>query len=332
MTDTAARVAVLVPCRDEAATVAQVVFDFQHALPGAVVYVYDNASADDTGARAKAAGAVVRREMRPGKGTVVRRMFADIDADIYVLVDGDGTYDADAAPGMIRMLVEDQLDMVVGVRRESEEDAYRNGHRLGNAFFSRLLRMLFGGVFADVFSGYRVMSRRLVKSFPVASGGFEIETELTAHALDVRAACAEMPTVYRSRPEGSESKLRTWRDGWRIMMAAVVFYKELRPFRFFGLVAMLLTALAIALGVPVIAEFVRTGLVPQMPTAILAAAIQVAAVVAGTSGVVLDSIGRGRRETKLLTYLSLPSAADLVVPGVSERPANLKVAGGSGGS
>lgn len=331
MTEPAARLAVLVPCRDEAPTIARVVADFQRALPGAVVYVYDNASTDDTAQRAREAGAVVRREHRPGKGNVVRRMFADIDADIYVLVDGDGTYDAGAAPEMITMLVEDQFDMVVGVRRENVPDgdsaAYRNGHRLGNVFFSRLLRALFGGVFADVFSGYRVMSRRLVKSFPVASAGFEIETELTAHALDVRAACAELETDYRSRPEGSASKLRTWRDGWRIMLAALVFYKELRPFRFFGLVALALTVVALALGIPVFIDFLDSGLVRQFPTAILAAAIQVAAVVALTSGIMLDSIGRGRRETKMLTYLSLPSAADLVLPAMTERP-QLKIARG----
>lgn len=309
------RIAVLVPCRDEAPTVGRVVEEFRAALPTAEVYVYDNCSTDDTAARAKDAGAVVRRESRAGKGNVVRRMFADLDADVYVLVDGDGTYDAWAAPAMVRALVEDQLDMVVGVRRSAARlEAYRAGHAWGNRLFTRLVRSLFGGAFSDVFSGYRVLSRRLVKSFPVLSTGFEIETELTAHALDVRAACAEVDTAYGSRPEQSQSKLRTWNDGTRILLKAIVFYKELRPARFFGWVAALLTAGALALGVPVVADFVQTGLVARVPTAILATAIQIAALVSLTSGVVLDSVGRGRRETKMLSYLALPPPTELSVP------------------
>lgn len=302
-------VAVLVPCHDEEAAIASVVRDFRAALPGVIVYVYDNASTDATAARAREQGAVVRREARKGKGNVVRRMFADVEADVYVMVDGDGTYDPAAAPAMVRRLVEDDLDMVVGSRvaLAGDDKVYRRGHSSGNAAFTKVLRTLVGGEFGDVLSGYRVMSRRFVKSLPVFSSGFEIETELSAHAVRVRATCAEVPTAYRSRADGSESKLHTYRDGLRIAWNMLRLFEEMRPLQFFTAGFCVLTAIALALGLPVVDQFLRTGLVPRFPTAILAVSIQVVAFVCLTSGLVLRSVGTLRDEGRRLVYLSVPS-------------------------
>jgi hypothetical protein len=301
------RIAVLLPCHNEEHTIGHVVADFQEALPTATVYVYDNASTDRTAARARAAGAVVRREPRLGKGTVVGRMFADIDADVYVMADGDGTYDASAAPAMVRRLVHETLDMVVGCRTPAATGgaAYPRGHVIGNRLFNRLLKVLFGGVFADVFSGYRVLSRRFVKSFPVRFTGFEIETELTTHTVDIGLPYAEVMTDYLARDVQSERKLRTIPDGLRIMWAAVMLFKEMRPLRFFSLIAMALTTIAVSLGAVVIREFLTTGLVLRLPTAVLSAAIQIVAFICLTAGIILDSVTRGRREARRLAYLAL---------------------------
>jgi glycosyltransferase involved in cell wall biosynthesis len=301
------KVAVVIPCYNEEGSVAHVVEGFRAALPEADIYVFDNASTDATSERARAAGAVVRREPKKGKGNVVRRMFSDVDADVYVMVDGDDTYDAGAARGMVDMLLHEHLDMVVGCRdpAQNDEAVYRRGHARGNAIFTWTLRTLFGGDFTDVFSGYRVMSRRLVKSFPVQSSGFEIETELSVHAVQVGAACAEVPTTYGSRRHGNDSKLRTGRDGVRIMRVALRLFRQMRPFQYFGGLFLFLTAVALALGIPVIDEFVRTGLVPRFPTAILAAAVQVVAFICLTCGLVLDNVVGARREARRLAYLQV---------------------------
>jgi hypothetical protein len=302
------RVAVVIPCHNEEGSVGHVVKDFQDALPEADVFVFDNASTDATTERARAAGATVRHEPKLGKGNVVRRMFADVEADVYVMVDGDGTYDAGAARSMVDLLLENQLDMVVGCRAPATDDdaVYRRGHVAGNAMFTRTLRAAFGGDFTDVFSGYRVMSRRLVKSFPVQSAGFEIETELSVHAVQVGAACAEVPTAYGSRQHGTDSKLRTGRDGVRILLRSVGLFRQMRPMQFFGLLFVFLTALALALAVPIIDEYARTGLVPRFPTAILAAAIQTVAFICLTCGLVLENVVRARREARRLAYLQIP--------------------------
>jgi hypothetical protein len=313
------RVAVLLPCRNEAATVASVVSDFHTVLPRADIYVYDNDSTDETAERASAAGAIVRRERRRGKGNVVCRMFADIDADVYVMADGDGTYHASSAPEMVRLLVSEGLDMVVGSRVAPEgSDAYPRGHRVGNRVFNRVLKMLFGARFTDVFSGYRVLSRRFVKSFPVRFTGFEIETELTAHTVEIGLPYAEVSTPYRAREEGSRRKLRAGRDGLRILLAAIRLFKEMRPMRFFTLIAAALTAIAVSLGAVVVEEFVRTGLVPRLPTAVLAASIQIVAFICLTAGLILESVCRSRREARRLVYLGLEAVSPELV---SARPA-----------
>lgn len=297
-------VAVLVPCRNEEATVAEVVGAFHAHLPAATVYVCDNGSGDATAERAERAGAVVVPEARPGKGHAVRRLLGDVDADVYVMVDGDATYDAAAAPGMVARLLAERLDMVTGVRRPAGDgDEFPSGHAAGNRLFTWLAGRLLGGVTADVLSGYRVMSRRFVKSFPTLSRGFEIEMDLTAHAADVDAACADVATEYRPRPEGSASKLHTVRDGWRILTALVRQYRLMRPARFFGWICFWLVVAAVALGIPVFVEYLDTGLVPRFPTAILAASLVVIAVVALTCGVILDSVAERRREAKRLAYL-----------------------------
>jgi glycosyltransferase involved in cell wall biosynthesis len=287
----------------------KVVSDFLDVLPAADVYVYDNASTDRTVERAAQAGAIVRHERRLGKGNVVCRMFADIDADVYVMADGDGTYDTTAAPGMVELLVRENLDMVVGCRKpiSDDKDAYPRGHVMGNWLFNRVLKMLFGMTLTDVFSGYRVMSRRFVKSFPVRFTGFEIETELAAHTIDIGLPFAEVVTAYRSRHLESKRKLRTFRDGIRIMLAAILLFKEMRPLRFFTLIALALTAIALVLGVPVVEEFLDTGLVPRLPTAVLSASIQIVAFICLTAGLVLDSVCRSRREAKRLVYLAMPA-------------------------
>jgi glycosyltransferase involved in cell wall biosynthesis len=297
-------IAVLVPCFNEAAAIDKVVRDFKAALPQATVYVYDNNSTDNTAQIAEAAGAVVRREMRRGKGNVVRRMFADIEANVYVMVDGDDTYDAASAPKLVEKLVAENLDMLVGKRVETHQAAYRPGHRLGNRVLTGLVARLFGSQIDDMLSGYRVFSRRFVKSFPSQSREFEIETELTVHAMQMKMAIAEVPTDYKERPEGSVSKLRTFRDGWRILVTIMNLMRNERPLLFFSLIGFVCLIAATVLGIPVILHYLDTGLVPRFPTAILASALVVIAVLCVSTGLILDLIAHVRRESKRLAYLS----------------------------
>lgn len=304
MTDTQPRIAVLVPCYNEAAAVGKVVADFRKALPGAQIYVYDNNSSDGTVAVARDAGAQVRSERRQGKGHVVRRMFADIDADVYVLVDGDATYDAPSAPKMIAKLLDDHLDMVVGLRVDQDQAAYRPGHRTGNRMLTSFLASVFGEAFKDILSGYRVFSRRFVKTFPVLSDGFEIETELSVHALELQMPVAEIETPYYARPEGSFSKLNTWSDGFRILGTILKLYRSEKPLRFFSVVGLMLALLSVGLAVPVIVTYVEQGIVPRLPTAVLSMGVMILAVLAISSGLVLDTVTRGRREAKLFAYLA----------------------------
>jgi len=306
MTPSSLRVAVLVPCYNEEAAVAAVVKGFREALPSAQIYVYDNNSKDRTAAIAREAGAEVRGERRQGKGHVVRRMFADVDADVYVLVDGDATYDAPSAPGMIEKLVNEHLDMVVGLRADQEQAAYRPGHRAGNWMLTSFLSSVFGQAFKDILSGYRVFSRRFVKSFPVLSDGFEIETELTVHALELAMPVAEVETPYYARPEGSFSKLNTWGDGFRILGTILKLYRSEKPLRFFSVIGVFLALVSIGLAIPVIATYLEKGLVPRLPTAVLSTGLMIVAVLSVSSGLVLDTVTRGRREMKLLAYLSEP--------------------------
>jgi glycosyltransferase involved in cell wall biosynthesis len=298
------RIAVLVPCFNEEAAVATVVGDFRKALPSAEIFVYDNNSSDRTVAVAREAGAQVRSERRQGKGHVVRRMFADIDADIYVLVDGDATYDAASAPRMIETLLSDHLDMVVGLRVDQVEAAYRPGHRTGNWMLTGFLSQVFGQAFKDMLSGYRVFSRRFVKSFPVLSDGFEIETELSVHALELALPVAEIETPYYARPEGSFSKLNTWHDGLRILGTILKLYRSEKPLRFFTAIGIFLTLVSFGLVIPVIVTYFEQGLVPRLPTAVLSMGLMILAMLSVSSGLVLDTVTRGRREMKLLAYLS----------------------------
>ncbi|HEY8051508.1 MAG TPA: glycosyltransferase family 2 protein [Steroidobacteraceae bacterium] len=297
------RIAVLVPCFNEEVAIQHVVRDFQSALPSARVYVYDNNSNDKTVAAATAAGAIVRSEPRQGKGNVIRRMFSDIDADIYLLVDGDNTYEAAAAPKMIEALVNGSLDMVVGRRVEAGELAYRPGHRFGNSLLTGVVAMIFGSCTQDMLSGYRVFSRRFVKSFPALSHGFEIETELTVHALELRMPTLDVDTQYVGRLPGSQSKLNTVRDGIRIFRMIGALVKEERPLQFFGLSSVVLAIASLVLIYPVFMEYLRTGLVPRFPTAILSTAIMTVALLAFFAGLILDTVTHGRREMKRLTYL-----------------------------
>lgn len=299
------RVAILLPCYNEAAAIGQTIADFRAALPGATVYVYDNNSSDGTVEIARAAGAVVRTERMQGKGHVVRRMFADVEADIYVMADGDATYEAAAAPGLIALLRAEQLDMVVGARKSEVEAAYRPGHRLGNKLLTGMLAWLFGRTFTDILSGYRVFSRRFVKSFPVLSEGFEIETEISVHALELRMPVAERITAYAARPEGSESKLNTYRDGWRILMMILTLFRVEKPLAFFGLIGGALAAVSIGLSIPLFLTYFETGLVPRFPTAILATGIMLLAFLNGFCGLILDTVVRGRREMRRLAYLAV---------------------------
>ena len=303
-----ATIAVLVPCFNEAVAIGKVVGDFRACLPGAVVYVYDNNSTDGTVQAATEAGAVVRREGLQGKGHVIRRMFADIEADAYVLVDGDDTYDASAAPEMVRLLLDGQLDMVNGQRSEvdGEAGAYRRGHRLGNRVLSGLVRAVFGDRIKDMLSGYRVFSRRFVKTFPALASGFETETEFTIHALDLMMPLAELPVSYRERPAGSASKLRTYSDGLRILRTIIVLVKEERPLQFFAAAGGLLMLLAILLGIPVVTTYLQTGLVPRLPTAVLVTGIIMISFLSFACGLILDSVARGRKEAKRLAYLAIP--------------------------
>jgi glycosyltransferase involved in cell wall biosynthesis len=303
------RIAVLVPCFNEEAAVATVVADFRKALPSADIFVYDNNSSDRTVAVARDAGAVVRRERRQGKGHVVRRMFADVDADIYVLVDGDATYDAASAPRLIDSLLSDRLDMVVGLRVDQAVAAYRPGHRTGNRILTGFLSAVFGQAFKDILSGYRVFSRRFVKSFPVLSDGFEIETELSVHALELALPVAEIETPYYARPEGSVSKLNTWRDGFRILSTILKLYRSEKPLRFFTGIGVFLTLISIGLAIPVFVTYLEEGIVPRLPTAVLSTGLIILAMLSVSSGLVLDTVTRGRREMKLLAYLSQAPAS-----------------------
>lgn len=309
-------VAVLVPCFNEAAAIAKVVRDFRAALPSAAIYVFDNRSTDDTAAVARSAGAEVRHESHRGKGNVVRRMFQDIDADVYIMVDGDDTYDASVAPQLIEKLVVEHLDMVVGKRVESHRAAYRIGHRLGNRILTGLVTWLFSSPVDDMLSGYRVLSRRFVKSFPSSSREFEIETELTVHALQMNMAIAEVDTNYKERPPGSTSKLRTFRDGWRILVAIMNLLRNERPLLFFSLIGALSLCVGVGLGWPVFNEYLSTHMVRRFPTAILCFSLGVVAVLCVATGLVLDLVAHVRREAKLLAYLRWDS------PGLRpERPA-----------
>ena len=300
------RLAVLVPCFNEEAAIASVVASFRNALPAAEIYVYDNTSKDRTVAIAREAGAIVRSERRQGKGHVVRRMFADVDADVYVLVDGDATYDAPSAPRMIEKLVSERLDMVVGLRVDQEQAAWRPGHRIGNRMLTGFLSEVFGQAFTDILSGYRVFSRRFVKSFPVLSDGFEIETELTVHALELSMPVAEIETPYYARPKGSFSKLNTWRDGFRILGTILKLYRSEKPLRFFSVIGIFLALVSIGLAIPILVTYLEQGIVPRLPTAVLSTGLMIVAVLSVSSGLVLDTVTRGRREMKLLSYLAQP--------------------------
>ena len=308
-----AMIAVLIPCLNEAVTIAKVVRDFRAALPTATIYVYDNCSTDQTRNAAMAAGAVVRYEAQLGKGNVVRRMFSDIEADVFVLVDGDDTYHALSAPSLIESLIEQQLDMVNGLRLEMGQESYRTGHRLGNRLFTAVIARIFGNRLSDVLSGYKVLSRRFVKSFPALTTGFEIEAEMVVHALQLRMPIAEVPTPYKDRPAGSSSKLRTIPDGIRILKAIFILIKEERPLSFFCSVATLLALTAILLAIPIFAEYLKTGLVPRFPTAILSTGLMVLASLSLACGLILDTVTLGRRELKRLCYLAV-SAHNVRVP------------------
>jgi glycosyltransferase involved in cell wall biosynthesis len=299
-------IAVLIPCYNEAITVGSVVERFKSALPQARIYVYDNNSSDSTVEVAKRHGAIVRSETRQGKGNVIRRMFADIEADVYVMVDGDDTYEVEVAPDLVAKLVGEQLDFVNGGRRETAKDAYRRGHRFGNRLLSGMVQMIFGRQFGDMLSGYKVFSRRFVKSFPAMSRGFETETELAIHALELRMPSAEIMTFYKERPEGSVSKLNTYRDGWRILMLIARLIKDERPFAFFGALGLVSILVALALGLPVVGEWLETGLVPRFPTAILSSVLVLLGMLSVFTGLILDLVTRTRAEMKRLAYLSIP--------------------------
>ncbi|WGG53315.1 glycosyltransferase [Rugamonas sp. DEMB1] len=304
-----ARIAVLLPCYNEALTIAAIVRDFNTCLPQAQVYVFDNNSTDDTVQRARAAGAVVRRVPTQGKGSVVRRMFADVEADAYVMVDGDDTYDVGVAPQLVAQLLGDGLDMVVGNRVSTEQAAYRPGHRFGNAILTGCVSLIFGRTFTDILSGYRVFSRRYVKSFAAHSVGFEIETELTVHALELRMPVAEVPTMYKSRPEGSVSKLNTYRDGARILITILRLFKSERPLAFFSIGAAASALLSLVLAEPLLAVYLRTGLVPRLPTSVLCASLMLLGVILLVCGLILGAVTRGRIEQKRFAYLAYPALA-----------------------
>jgi glycosyltransferase involved in cell wall biosynthesis len=303
----ATRIAVLIPCFNEAAAIATVVAGFKAALPTAKIYVFDNNSTDQTISVATAAGALVRKESLQGKGHVVRRMFADVEADVYVMVDGDSTYDPACAGSMVKLLLAERLDMVVAARVASENAAYRHGHRFGNRLLTLVVSHLFGKRFTDMLSGYRAFSRRFVKSFPAMSGGFETETELTIHALELSLPAAEIETAYTIRADGSASKLQTYSDGLRILLLILVLYKNERPLQFFSVVAASLVTVALSLGLPLVLTFIETGLVPRQPTAILATGLVLLSALSFVTGLILDTVTRGRRETRRLAYLSIKS-------------------------
>ena len=300
------RIAVLLPCYNEEAAIAQTVAGFRAALPSATIYVYDNNSRDRTIEVARAAGAVVRSERMQGKGNVVRRMFADVEADIYVMADGDATYDPDAAAAMVARVAEEGLDMIVGTRVHEAADAYRRGHVLGNRMMTGILARLFGRSFTDIFSGYRVFSRRFVKSFPVLSSGFEIETEISVHALELKMPVGEAETRYFARPEGSVSKLSTYGDGFRIARTILTLYRIEKPMLFFGMAAAVFALVALGLSVPLVLTFLDTHTVPRFPTAILSTGLMILAFLNLFTGLILDTVVRGRREMRRLAYLAQP--------------------------
>ena len=302
----APRIAVLVPCYNEEVAIPRVVAAFRNALPEATVFVYDNNSRDRTREAALAAGAVVRTERLQGKGHVVRRMLADIEADVYVLVDGDDTYDAAAAPAMIRMMLDERLDMVTGTRVTDAAAAYRPGHRLGNAVLTGVVRLIFGNRISDMLSGYRVFSRRFAKSFPALAAGFETETEFTVHALELSMPVGEVVTAYRERPPGSPSKLNTWKDGFRILRTIALLRRE-RPLPFFALLALALALLSVGIAIPVFQTFLATGLVPRLPTAVLSTGLMLLAFLSLACGLILDTVTRGRMEAKRMAYLAIPA-------------------------
>jgi len=300
------QVAVLIPCLDEEAAIGKVVASFRRCLPAAIVFVYDNASTDRSAEKARAAGAVVRSEPLRGKGNVVRRMFADIEADVYVLVDGDDTYDAESAPALISRLIDESQDMVIGARSEQSDRAYRRGHRSGNRMLNGLVAQFFGARVNDMLSGYRIMSRRFVKSFPALAIGFEIETELTVHALQLRLPMSESPTPYKERAAASPSKLRTIPDGIRIIRLIARLIREEKPLEFFSAVAALLAIASVVFAIPVVATYMETGLVPRFPTAILSVGLMLVAALSLVCGLILATVTRGRMEMKRLQYLNIP--------------------------
>ncbi len=309
MSHTSPSIAVILPCYNEAAAISQTIAAFRASLPDARIYVYDNNSSDATCAVAAEAGAIVRSEKMQGKGNVVRRMFADVDADIYIMADGDATYDAAAAPALVKQLIDENLDMVVGARKSEVEAAYRRGHRFGNAMLTGMLARLFGRSFSDILSGYRVFSKRFVKSFPVLSSGFEIETEISVHALELTMPVAEQVTAYAARPEGSESKLNTYRDGWRILKTIIMLFRSERPMTFFGMIAALLALLAVILAVPLAITYAQTGLVPRLPTALLSTGLIILSAMSMMCGLILDTVVRGRLEMRRLAYLAYQAPA-----------------------
>jgi glycosyltransferase involved in cell wall biosynthesis len=304
-------IAVILPCYNEEAAIGKTVRDFRAALPAAKVYVYDNNSKDRTIEAAREAGAIVRSEMRQGKGNVMRRMFADVEADIFVLADGDDTYDASVAPALIRKLIDEGLDLVTGRRVHSDAAAYRAGHLWGNRMLTGLTAMMFNVKLGDMLSGYRVMSRRFVKSFPSTAEGFGIETELTVHAVRLLMPMAEVDTAYKERPVGSVSKLSTYRDGFKILFTIAQMLREERPLLFFSTIAALFAAVAVAFGTSIVIEFAHTGLVPRLPTAVLATGLMLIAFLSLMSGLILDTVTRGRWANKRLAYLSMRGPHDL---------------------
>jgi Glycosyl transferase family 2 len=314
-------VAVLVPCYNEEAAIQTVVRDFRAALPAATIYVYDNNSSDRTIEMAITAGAIVRAEPRQGKGNVVRRMFADIDADVYVLVDGDDTYHAGSVAMLVKMLIDHQLDMVNAARVTEIQKAYRPGHRLGNQLLTGIVAHIFGNYFCDMLSGYKVFSRRFVKSFPALTTGFEIETEMTVHALQLRMPISEVPVPYKDRPTGSISKLRTFRDGFRILRTILVLIKEERPLQFFCSTFILLALVSTILALPIASEYLKTGLVPRLPTAVLSTGTMLLAFLSLTCGLILDTVTLGRREMKRMHYLTIsaPGVCVLGLPPISRN-------------
>jgi glycosyltransferase involved in cell wall biosynthesis len=302
-----AKIAVLIPCYNEEAAIPKVIRDFKQAVPAAAIYVFDNNSTDKTRAVALAAGAIVRNESLQGKGHVVRRMFADVEADVYVLVDGDDTYDASVAPQVVRALTENRLDMINVSRSAAHAGSYRSGHRFGNWFLSSVVSWVFGRRFQDMLSGYRVFSRRFVKSFPAQSQGFEIETELTVHALELNLPTAEIPASYKERPAGSTSKLRTFRDGFRILFAILRLLQNEKPLPFFAAFSLLFVAVAAFLSIPIFETYFATGQVPRFPTAILIIGLVLLGAISLVCGLVLDTVTRGRKELRRLFYLQYQS-------------------------